>query len=163
MKLRIKSEIKGFTLVELLVVMGIIAVIASGLVIAINPFDKVARANDAKVQNDISQISVALAAFVASNNGYYPCTVVAGCSVVTQTSGGLQALVDNGDLPMVPEPPSGYTPYVYNVDSADAPIQAVVYTDLKANKYNATPYWKWCSFTAKAGPTANAADFVTCP
>lgn len=67
---------RGFTLVELLVVIGVIGVLAAGLVAVINPADRVAAANDAKVIADMNQLAGALQAYAASNGGSYP--VIAG-------------------------------------------------------------------------------------
>ncbi|HSX40870.1 MAG TPA: prepilin-type N-terminal cleavage/methylation domain-containing protein [Candidatus Saccharimonadales bacterium] len=62
---------KGFTLVELLITIAVLAVI-SGIVIAIiNPGTQLAKARDARRKNDMHQIQVALEAY-KSDNGHYP-------------------------------------------------------------------------------------------
>lgn len=141
---------KGFTLVELLVVMAVLAVLASGLIVAINPADKIAAANDTKVQNDISQIAAALVAYSAANSGDFPAVL-----------DGLNA-AGSGDLTVVPSAPTNYTAYAYVVDNTATPPTAQVGGQLKAKKYTnaSTPAWVWCSSVAKAGPTATTA---TCP
>lgn len=146
---------RGFTLVELLVVMGVLAVLASGLIIALNPLDKINAANDTKVQSDISQIAGALASYAAAKNGYYPTQAL-----------GTGALVTNGDLTVVPLAPTGYTPATYSYTAlpvgctATSCDNARLSMQLKSKKYTATPYWVWCSSTAKAGAVATA---LICP
>lgn len=65
-----KSVKKGFTLVELLVVIGVLGVLAAGLVVVINPADKIAQANDAKVKNDMSQIASAGKRYSATSGNW---------------------------------------------------------------------------------------------
>ncbi len=65
-----KSVKKGFTLVELLVVIGVLGVLAAGLVVVINPADKIAQANDAKIKNDMSQIVSAGKRYTAGSGNW---------------------------------------------------------------------------------------------
>ncbi|OGD05250.1 hypothetical protein A2379_04575 [Candidatus Amesbacteria bacterium RIFOXYB1_FULL_47_13] len=56
---------KGFTLIELLVTIGVLAVVAAGVIAAIDPLDKMKQGRDAKVQSDISSVATALNTFAA--------------------------------------------------------------------------------------------------
>jgi prepilin-type N-terminal cleavage/methylation domain-containing protein len=60
---------KGFTIVELLIVIVVIAILAAITVVAYNGIQN--RANDAAVQNDLSVIARKLKAF-ATTDGVYP-------------------------------------------------------------------------------------------
>lgn len=60
----------GFTLIELVVVMAIIGILATGLVIALNPQAQIQRANDAKRKSDLAQIQKALEQYYNDNNAY---------------------------------------------------------------------------------------------
>ena len=61
---------KGFTLVELLVVVAIIAILAVAAFIAINPITQLYKARDAQRKQDFSQIRSALDAYYNDNNCY---------------------------------------------------------------------------------------------
>ena len=62
---------KGFTLIELIVVIGILAVLASGLITIFNPFAQFQKAQDAKRKSDLSQIQKSLEVYY-QDNGRYP-------------------------------------------------------------------------------------------
>ncbi len=62
---------RGFTLIELIVVIGILAVLASGLITIFNPFTQFQKANDAKRKSDLSQIQKSLEVYY-QDNGRYP-------------------------------------------------------------------------------------------
>lgn len=87
----------GFTLIELLLVIAILGILATAVLIAINPTKRLNQANDSKVKSDISQISQALQAYYTTN-AYYPAA--------------LTDLKTSGDLTVVPAPPStSYSAY----------------------------------------------------
>lgn len=53
---------KGFTLIELLVVIAILGILAMVVLIAINPAERIAEANDTQVRSDIATIASAVEA-----------------------------------------------------------------------------------------------------
>ena len=57
---------KGFTLIELLIVIVIIGVLAAVILIAINPVEQIARANDSGRISDIAEIGHAVQAYYAN-------------------------------------------------------------------------------------------------
>lgn len=95
---------RGFTLVELLVTVSIIAILASIAIGAYNSFQKNGR--DAKRQADLKVIQSALEQYKADQN-YYPTTgsVVPGSSL-TRSIGGSY-------LNKIPQAPSGSIEYSY--------------------------------------------------
>ncbi|MBT4850310.1 prepilin-type N-terminal cleavage/methylation domain-containing protein [Candidatus Parcubacteria bacterium] len=64
-----KKQNKGFTLVELIIVVAIIALLAAATFVATNPAKRIGQANDAQRWSDISAIADAWAAYVADNGG----------------------------------------------------------------------------------------------
>jgi prepilin-type N-terminal cleavage/methylation domain-containing protein len=66
------SSSKGFTLVELLVVIGVLGVLAAAVLTAINPLEQLARGRDAGRKSTINQLGNAVQAYFTSQNGVYP-------------------------------------------------------------------------------------------
>ena len=138
---------KGFTLIELLVVIGVLAVIASGVVALIDPVDKIAQANDSKVQNDLGQIATALQSYAAQNlTGAYPVTGWAAMSTAIGPTG-------SGELVVIPTAATGVT-YTYELNGTTACLHGT----LRSKKYTIAPTacngagtcnWKWSSATGQ--------------
>ncbi len=61
----------GFSLIELLVVMGVLGVLIGGAVFTINPLEQLQKARDTQRKNDLSQVARALEAFY-QDYGSYP-------------------------------------------------------------------------------------------
>ncbi len=146
---------KGFTLIELLIVIAILGVLAAGILVAIDPVDKINAANDSKVQNDVSATGRASEAYVVTHNGLYPFALV--------------NLETSGELKKVPTAPSGYTAYAAVVPATctaenDVDCISIVITgQLKAKRYTSvgTPVWRYESSTGKS--CAVATTTTACP
>jgi prepilin-type N-terminal cleavage/methylation domain-containing protein len=69
---------KGFTLIEILVVIGIIAILAAIVLIAINPARQFAQANNSQRTSNVNAILNAIGQFMADNQGEEPTDVDAG-------------------------------------------------------------------------------------
>lgn len=74
---------KGFTLVELLVVIGILTVLAAIVLVAVNPGRQMAQARDAQRRADVNTVVSAISAYVADpvNNGALPAGLVTTCAI----------------------------------------------------------------------------------
>jgi len=169
-----KSKIKGFTLVELLIVIAILGVLAAGIIIAIDPVQQMARARDASRKNNIGQIGTALVSYYASHAASYP----------TADANWLSNLVNAGELKSVP-PSVAYSVsgtsacstatvvngYCYNTTGTGGTnAEAVAWTILesKSSKSNCTgtnlPIWFYSTVEGKAcGACVAATNTVVSP
>jgi len=63
----------GFTLIEMLIGIGILAIISAIVIIAINPGQQFAQARDTQRQNDVKAILDAVQENLISNKGIFKC------------------------------------------------------------------------------------------
>lgn len=63
---------RGFTLVELLIVISVLAVLITGLIVVIDPSTQLQKTNDAKRKSDLAQIQRALETYYQDNRVYPP-------------------------------------------------------------------------------------------
>ena len=92
---------KGFTLIELLVVIAILGILAAVVLVAINPAQRIAEANDTKMKSAVSSVATAVeACYTQTATGDYT-----GCD-----SGA--KLVTGGFLKVTPNPAPTFLPRV---------------------------------------------------
>lgn len=111
---RHNSKTLGFTLLELLIVIGIISVIATIGIAVIDPMTQIQKANDARMKSDLSQIQKALEQYY-EDNGHYPQTYSATDFRITAADG---SVVSWGSpwhpyMNIVPKSPYSSDSYVY--------------------------------------------------
>lgn len=82
----VKNAKKGFTLVELLVVIGILAILLAITLIAINPARQFSQANNVKRRADVNAILNAINQNMADNKGAVPAGITATSTEIS--SGG---------------------------------------------------------------------------
>lgn len=152
------SHERGFTLIELLIVIAILGVLAAGILVVIDPVDKVNSANDSKVQNDVSAMGRSSEAYAAFHNGFYPATLI--------------DLETAGELKKVPVAPGGYSAYaVVNTPAGCTAGKTctgiVIWGQLKSKKYTSVlrSTWQYESTTGKSCAIALRAPPLTndCP
>lgn len=76
---------KGFTLIEILVVIGIIAVLATIVIIAINPARQFAQARNTQRASNVETILNAVGHNIADNKGLFTCSGI-GTAITTATT-----------------------------------------------------------------------------
>ena len=84
---------KGFTLLEVLLVIAIIAVLAAIVIIAINPGKQLADARNAQRRSDVNTILNATYQY-AVDTGNVPATITASSTEVCKTGGTCTSLID---------------------------------------------------------------------
>jgi type IV pilus assembly protein PilA len=82
-----KQEKQGFTLIEVLLVIGIIAILAAIVIIAINPARQLAQARNTQRWSNINTILNAVHQYAVDNRGNLPTTIVTTTATEMCTSG----------------------------------------------------------------------------
>jgi type IV pilus assembly protein PilA len=73
-----KNILRGFTLIEVLLVIAILAILAAIVIVAINPGKQFAEAQNAQRRNDVRSILEAVYQYSVDNYGSYPGDIVLG-------------------------------------------------------------------------------------
>jgi prepilin-type N-terminal cleavage/methylation domain-containing protein len=94
----LKSAQKGFTLLEVLLVVGILSILASIVIFAINPSRNLADTRNAQRWSDVNTILSASYQYAIANNGTIPSTITTTSTEVCNTAGTCSGLVDLGVL-----------------------------------------------------------------
>ncbi len=143
--IKIKKAQKAFTLIELLIVIGIIAILAAAVIIAINPGQQFAQARNSTRENHANSLSNALLSYSIGNQGNFPTEVSALlleiCNTDNEGEGhivnctgkaDLSVLVPNyiNSIPKDPQSPSG-TGTGYYVTTNNAGTNAYIVQGLK--------------------------------
>jgi prepilin-type N-terminal cleavage/methylation domain-containing protein len=148
---------KGFTLIELIIVIAIIALLAAATFVAVDPAKRIGKANDAQRWADITAIADAYYKYAVDNNGVYvsstitsgttywiatqddPTTSQASCpgtSTVISNYVNLNSLITGGYIGQIPDDPLGAdnhgTDYYFYNDAAGVVIIGA------CNKYSGT-------------------------
>ena len=98
--MKYKNKQKGFTLLEILLVVAAIAILAGIVIVAINPTKQLGDTRNAQRRADVNTILNAVYQYAIDNNGTLPATVTNGtaCGVSTQevckTGGTCTGLTD---------------------------------------------------------------------
>ncbi|KKT41194.1 MAG: hypothetical protein UW30_C0011G0025 [Candidatus Giovannonibacteria bacterium GW2011_GWA2_44_13b] len=116
----------GFTLIEILVVIGIIAILATIVLIAINPARQFRQANDSQRTSNVNAILNAVGQFIADNKGARPDGIPVLPLPAGEVSEALCLDLVPKYLPAMPADPSN--PTESYTDCADVDAGDVDYT-----------------------------------
>lgn len=112
----IKNKRKGFTLIEVLLVVAIIAILAGIVILAVNPAKQLADTRNAQRRSDVNTIINAIYQYSIDNNGNLPASITIAGGDACVTGGDCTGLVDlsvltaNGKyLVAMPKDPSSAT------------------------------------------------------
>lgn len=114
MKFHILSKEKGFTLIELVIVIGILAILSIFVLAVVNPIEQFAKARDAQRKSNLGQIQKALEQYYQdngkypANNGSYQIVNVNGQAVTWGGAAGWSPYMN-----LVPSDPISTRTYVY--------------------------------------------------
>ena len=111
---------KGFTLIEVLLVIAIIAILAAIVIIAINPARQISQANNAQRAANVTTILNAIGQYAIDNRGAYPSTITTATTTICNTGVAsstafpcvsFDAFLTVGQiyLPSMPTDPTGVT------------------------------------------------------
>ena len=133
--LRQLKNASGFTLIELLVVIAVIGVLATVILLAVNPLEQLARGRDSGRKSGVTTLGNGVQAYYTSRNGSYP---TADTTWVTQLQNAGEIKVPP---PIIALQVTGRTTActsanVTNYCFATSGTDFIVYTRLESNAEN---------------------------
>ena len=157
------SRQAGFTLVELLVVIGVLGVLAAAVLTAINPLEQLARGRDAGRKSTVNQLGNAVQAYYTSQNATYP----------TANTTWITTLVNSGEIKTVPGAvtPTPYTcvtnaqnGWCYSITGAEVIIFTRSESSSEFTRAGCTgtqsAWIAWTSVAGKTGTTCTTSNTV---
>lgn len=107
------SSPKGFTLVEIIIVIALIGAVATALIVGINPVDQLRKSTDADRKSDLAQLQRALELYYQDNGSYPPSSADYKIrSGTTTLAWGSSWQPYMSTLPKDPNPTQSYQYYV---------------------------------------------------
>lgn len=89
-----KINAKGFTLLEILLVVAAIAILASIVILAINPGKQLGDTKNAQRRVDVNTILNAVYQYSVDNNGNIPASINSSSTEICKTGGTCAGLID---------------------------------------------------------------------
>ena len=94
MQQAIVKRSRGFTLLEILLVVGAIAIIAGIVILAINPSKQLADTRNAQRRVDVNTILNGVYQYAIDNNGTLPASITTTSTAVCKTGGTCTGIID---------------------------------------------------------------------
>lgn len=153
-------ERKGFTLIEILIVVAIIAILASIVLVGLGPTQALGR--DSRRLSDLQEVQNALELYYNAN-GYYPgggspATMATGAAWgPAGTTGALSTVLTTANIGVnsIPNDPSGGT-YMYVYAWSSTASSYVMAADMESTQGS-----EWASYQVPSGLTASEAGGTT--
>ena len=101
-----KQSQKGFTLIEILVVIGMIALLATIVLIAINPARQFAQGRNTQRSSNVNAILNAIGQYTADNKGNLPTQITTSDQDISDSGANLCAVLMPTYIPSLPQDPS---------------------------------------------------------
>ncbi len=98
MKNNLINNKKGFTLLEILLVVALIAILAGIVIIAINPNKQLGDTRNAERKVDVTTILNAVYQYSIDNNGTLPTAITTSATEICKSGGTCTGLIDLGVL-----------------------------------------------------------------
>jgi type IV pilus assembly protein PilA len=101
----LKQHKGGFTLIEILIVIGIIAVLATIVLVAVNPARQFAQANNAHRSSDINALLNAVGQYIVDSKGVIPSQITTTSQDISNGGADICALLMPIYIPSLPQDP----------------------------------------------------------
>jgi len=129
---------QGFTLIELLIVIAILGVLATVVIVAVNPLEQLAKTRDAGRISAVTQIGHNLAAYATNHDGTFPDESATWLTdmVTAGTISSVPPLVTYGDPTILQCATNPENQYCYSSDGNIPPAAVLVSTRLESKSNN---------------------------
>jgi prepilin-type N-terminal cleavage/methylation domain-containing protein len=166
-----KHNGNAFTLIELLVVLAILGILATMVLVLINPREQMSRANDAARISSVNQLGHQVQAYFTTKEGLYPDPVTWDQDLVSTNDlgsfpSGVEYFASNGITNCTTnERPTGKPNYCYSYDPVSDSYGAIIFTKLEAqnqrSKCSVTgelPYFVYSTSDGRGGILCRSSD-----